>query len=288
MNQLRLPRVKHLSITLILLMLGLVLGAVVGYCHFIQKLPRYKAIARLEVVSLTSHFPRPVINGRVDSGSRGDDLVVVRSSKVLRNAIELRKLTQHPKLAGWSAEEILLWLRDPRNNVLDVRMGSIAKYADVIDISVTTNDIKLSGDLVQAIVDGYEVFLKENRNPNDVLAQLNFLLNQFEEAKMTAEPAYLDTIKSIELVINDKIRRLSSGSEAGPITRLEIPMIGSFAGPYLSNYVGLGALSGALTAGALVLLFFLVKVILIIRSSPKKQPQDHQHLSTPHQRTFTV
>lgn len=259
MNQPRSHRAKRLTIIIILQFFGLALGALVGYRLFIQKPPLYKATAQLEVVSLTSHFPRPIINGRIDSGSRSDDLVVVRSSKVLRKAIELGKLTQHPKLAGRSAEEILLWLRDPRSKVLDVQMRAIAKYADVINISITTDDAKLSGDLVQAIVDGYEVFLREYSNPNELHARLDGLLNQFDEAKKTAGSAYIVTIKSIELAIKDKIRRLSSGSLANPITRLEIPTIGGFVGPYLWGHVGTGPLVGFLTACSFQLLFFLAK-----------------------------
>ncbi len=250
-------RVKPWTIACTLPLLGLILGAVWGFCNFLQAGPQYKATAQLQVVTLTQTIPKPIINGLVECDTRYDEMVLVRSSRVLREAVDLRKLTQHPKFVGKSAEEIVHLLRDPRSRLLDVQMKSYADYSDVINISATTDDAKLSGDLVQAIVDGYEVCLKENRNPRDVSAHLDILLNQFEEAKMTAGPAYLETIISIELVIKDKIRRLSSDTEASPITRLEIPTIGSFAGPYLSNYVGKGALVGFLTSGALLLLLSL-------------------------------
>ncbi len=255
---------RHFRITAASLLFGSALGALIGYCVYVQQRPLYKATAQIEVLSLTSHLPRPVINGLVDTRSRGDEIVVVRSLKVLRKAIELGGLAQHPKLAGQSAEDILRWLRDPHKKVLEVRMASITKYSDIItkysdiiNISATTEDPELSGDVVHAIVDSYDIFLRENRNPSDVLAHLNFLLSQFEEAKLSAGPDYLKTIKSIEVILTDKIRRLSSSSDANQIARLEIPTICSFAGPYLSSHVGTGALIGFLTTGALVLLFTL-------------------------------
>ena len=44
-------------------------------------------------------------------------------------------------------------------------MKSYADYSDIINISVTTEDPRLSGELVRAIVDGYEVFLRKHENP---------------------------------------------------------------------------------------------------------------------------
>jgi capsular polysaccharide biosynthesis protein len=245
--------------------LGLIFGAFWGGINFLQARPQYKATAQLQVVSIMRTIPKPIIGERVDYDHRGDEMVVVSSSSVLNEAVARNELTQHPKFAGKSAEEIVNFIREPGSKTLDVRMKSDADYSDIVNISVTTDDPKLSGELVRAIVDGYELFLRKHENPNELREQLENLLSQFDEAKKTADSGYLVKIKSIEIAIKDKLRRLGSYSEAGPIARLEIPTIGSFAGPYLASDVGTGALIGFLTTAALLL--FLIPAIV----SPKHQ-----------------
>ena len=87
--------------------LGSVIGAIVGYLYFVQLSPQYKATAQVQVVAPPKDIPIASLDSRMDNRSRGDELVVVRSSSVLRSAVEQGQLTQKRKLAGKSADEYI-------------------------------------------------------------------------------------------------------------------------------------------------------------------------------------
>jgi capsular exopolysaccharide synthesis family protein len=133
--------------------LGSLIGATVGSLYFGQLAPKYKAIAQVQVVSPAREIP---INNmdRGSEHSRGDEVVVVQSSVVLNQAVELGRLTQHRKLVGKSAEEIVRMIRMPK--VLEVKLGSNDLNSDILKIGVTTDDAELSGEIAKAIVAGYE------------------------------------------------------------------------------------------------------------------------------------
>ncbi|MEQ1824657.1 MAG: polysaccharide biosynthesis tyrosine autokinase [Pirellula sp.] len=144
--------------------LGSIVGATVGFLYFGQLLPKYKAVAMVEVISPAREVPihTSAFGGGImpDVSSRNDELMVVQSTEVLNRAIEKGHLTEHRKLLGKSAEQIVKWLKKPK--LLECKLGSNDINSDIIKISVTTEDAELSGDVVQAIVNGYEDFVTGN------------------------------------------------------------------------------------------------------------------------------
>lgn len=181
--------------------LGSAIGATLGYLYFVQQAPRYKATAQIQVVAPPRDTPISTFDTRDGGRSRGDEIVVVKSSSVLRNAVEIGRLTEEKGLAGKSAEEIILMLRDPALKMLDVRLGSKDINSDIIDISVTTENGQLSAAIVQAIVAGYEehVHSKINSFSKDMLGTLNRFSDKYEKSRNAAK-AELD-----KLTKNDRI-----------------------------------------------------------------------------------
>ncbi len=83
--------------------------------------------------------------------------------------------------------------------------------------------------------------------------------NQFLINNYAINLADLEAVKEIADQINESLRKLSLGTEFGAksVTRLEIPTIGRFAGPYWYRYVGLGALFGFCAFSGLAFIFML-------------------------------
>ncbi len=160
--------------------LGSVIGALLGYLYYVQLPPQFKASALVQVVAPPKDIPIANLDARMDNRSRGDELVVVRSSSVLRFAVEQGQLAQKRKLAGKSAEEIVTMLRDPKTRILDVRLGSKDLNSDIVEISVTTDDAELSGEIVQAIVAGYENHV--NSKVNAYSKEAKEVLTKFSDA----------------------------------------------------------------------------------------------------------
>lgn len=140
--------------------LGATIGATVGFLYFKQLPPQFKAVAQVQVVTPGKEINISAFgNGQFEQQSKNDELVVVQSPAVLRNAVELGGLTQVKGLSGLSAEQIVQMLRNPK--LLDVRLGSKDSNSNIINIGVTTDDPELSGEIVRAIVSGYESFVTQ-------------------------------------------------------------------------------------------------------------------------------
>ena len=176
--------------------LGSAIGAILGYLYFGQLAPQYNATAQVQVVAPPKDIPISTFNSPIDTRSRGDELVVVKSSVVLRNAVEIGQLTQRRKLAGKSAEEIVQMLHNPLSKMLVVKLGSKDLNSDIIDISVTTDDAELSADIVQAIVSGYEDFVNQKINAysKEAIGALTKFSDVYEKRR-TAARTELDKLK---------------------------------------------------------------------------------------------
>jgi polysaccharide biosynthesis transport protein len=185
--------------------LGSIVGATMGFLYFGQLPHKYKAIAKIQVVSPAREVP--LNNGLnqqfVNDRSRSDELVVVSSESVLSRAVERGALTSNRKLKGMSAEEIVKYLRTPK--LIESKLGSNDLNSDIITIAITTNDATLSGDLVQAVVAGYEDFVTGNlknytKEAKDALTKF---ADAFEKSK-GENKAILDRVKSNkDLIMKD-------------------------------------------------------------------------------------
>ena len=181
--------------------LGSAIGATLGYLYFVQLSPQFKAIARVQVIAPPKEIPISTFDNRMDR-SRGDELVVVKSSAVLRKAVDIGQLTQKRKYAGKSAEEIVQILGDPFSKLLDVRLGSKDVNSDIIDIAVTTDDSELSGEIVQAIVSGYENHINEKVNTyskeaKDVLTRFS---DNYNKKKIAARTVLDELLKNKDFI----------------------------------------------------------------------------------------
>ena len=192
-------------------LMGALIGAFISYMIFVQLEPQYKATAVVQ--NVLDPKAKSIENGDSQNylRSRGDSLVIVKTTAVLQLAVEMGQLTQNRKLAGKSTEEIVNMLKNSRTGVLTVRLASQDINSNIFEISATTNDAELSAEIVHAIVAGYESFINQ-------------------QASKT--PYY-----SIQSIV-----------------RLEVPTIGSFAGPYWTRYLFTGALIGFGTVLAIELL----------------------------------
>lgn len=176
--------------------LGSAIGATLGYLYFVQQAPQYKASAQVQVVTPGKEINITTFNnGLVDAANtKGDELVVLQSPLVLRNAVELGSLTQHRELAGLSAEQIVQKLRNPK--LLDVRSGTKDANSNIINIGVTTENADLSVEIVKAVVIGYEdhVTQKFKSFSGEAVNALTKFSEQYEQNLKKAK-GELDKIK---------------------------------------------------------------------------------------------
>ncbi len=161
--------------------LGSAIGATLGYLYFGQLAPQYKAIAQVQVITPGKEINISTFNNGQDVRSRGDEIVVVQSSAVLRLAVEIGTLTANRELAGLSEEQIVQKLRNPK--LLDVRLGSKDTNSDIINIGVTTDNADLSGEIARAIADGYEEFVtkKFKSYSRDAVTALTKFSSEYEQ-----------------------------------------------------------------------------------------------------------
>ncbi len=184
--------------------LGSAIGATLGYLYFVQIAPTYKATAQVQVVAPPKEIPISTFDNKMDSRSRGDELVIVRSSNVLRRAVEIGQLTQAQKgmIAGKSADDIVNMLRNPYSKMLEVKLGSKDVNSDIVDISVTTDNADLSVEIVQAIVSGYENHINEKVNSYSKEAKevLNKFSDKYDRNKITTKSDLDELQKNKDLI----------------------------------------------------------------------------------------
>ena len=184
--------------------LGSAIGATLGYLYFVQQAPQYKATAQVQVVTPGKEINISAFNnGQFVEQSKNDELVVVRSPVVLRNAVEIGGLAQHRKLSGLSAEQIVATLRNPK--LLDVRLGSKDANSNIIDIGVTTDDADLSGEIVRAIVAGYEDFVTQKFKgfSGEAIAALTRFSDQYEKKYQKAKSELANLKNKSDLIFVD-------------------------------------------------------------------------------------
>jgi len=195
--------------------LGSAIGATLGYLYFSQQLPQYKATAQVQVVTPGKEINITTFNSGLADGSvaKGDELVVVQSPLVLRNAVELGSLGQynHSLVLGKTNEQIVQWLRNPK--LLDVRSGTKDVNSNIINIGVTTENAELSVEIVRAIVVGYEdhVTQKFKLISKDAVTALKKFEETYDQKRNQAKLDLANLKKNSALVwVDGKPRDLSS------------------------------------------------------------------------------
>jgi len=188
--------------------LGSAIGATLGYLYWVQIAPTYRATAQVQVVAPPKEIPISTFDNKNDGRSRGDELVIVRSSAVLRQAVDIGQLTQNQKgmLAGRSADDIVKMLRNPYSKMMEVRLGSKDVNSDIVDINITTDKAELSVEIVQAIVIGYEHHMNEkvksySKEAIDVLTRFSDTYNKNKDAaKSVLDELQKNKDKELDLI----------------------------------------------------------------------------------------
>lgn len=164
--------------------LGGAIGLTVGYLVYNQRPPQYQAYALLNVESPgMRQLPLDAGGMYVTPKGISDELIVIRSSRVLDKAIKLGSLNNHPKLAGKSSQEILEWLKD--EDILDAKMASKDSDTNVIQISITTDDAELSAKSLEAVVKGYQEYVSEKLESSsfEAIQALQTYKTKYEDEK---------------------------------------------------------------------------------------------------------
>lgn len=164
--------------------LGGAIGLTIGYLVYNQRPPQYEAYALLSVESpATRQLPIEAGGMIVAPKTITDELIVIRSNRVLEKAIRRGGLENHPKLATLSLPLILEWLK--KEDVLVAKLASKDSDTNVILVSVTSDDAELSGKALEAVVDGYREYVSEklDSSSNDAIAALQKYDEQYESRK---------------------------------------------------------------------------------------------------------
>ena len=165
-----------------LTVLGACIGACVGYLVYLRTPPEYQAGATIQVVSPKDDLiPLKSIDGGFVNASRADEIRVITSSRIVRNAVDSGRLTQSPKLAGKQADEIVAWIRSGKK--LTVTPGTKDQQTSIIDISFKCHDAELAAEVVKAIVDGYAQHLREQYKNDgaEIVTQISRAKDEYEK-----------------------------------------------------------------------------------------------------------
>lgn len=164
--------------------LGGAIGLTIGYLVYNQRPPQYEAYALLNVESpATRQLPIEAGGMIMAPKTITDELIVIRSNRVLEKAIRRGGLENHPKLATLSPPLILEWLK--KEDVLVAKLASKDSDTNVILVSVTSDDAELSGKALEAVVDGYREYVSEklDSSSTDAIAALKKYDEQYESRK---------------------------------------------------------------------------------------------------------
>jgi len=187
-----------------LLILGAVIGISMGGLMWVQLPTQYVASALIEVVNPKSQGIPVVSLDMGDSrvSNRSDDIVILSSTAVLQNAIELGRLDQNPRITDLKVDSIIEWIRSSEH--LSVKPGTKEAVTDIVRISFTCEDPQLGAEVVQAIVAGYERFIgKESQNPNtEVVEKLATFRDELDTKYRQARTDYLKVQKVTPLIFN--------------------------------------------------------------------------------------
>lgn len=192
--------------------LGGAIGLTVGYLFYNQQPPQYQAYALINVESPGGMRQLPLDSGGmyVAPKSISDELIVIKSSKVLDQAIRQGSLNNHPKLAGLSTQEIIGWLK--REKVLDAKLASKDQDTNVVQVSITTDDAELSGKALEAVVRGYQEYVSEKleSSSTDAINALRKYNDQYEREKE-------DSLRDTEMLKRNKDLLWVEGKPQDPL-----------------------------------------------------------------------
>jgi succinoglycan biosynthesis transport protein ExoP len=182
--------------------LGGLLGLIIGVLVWVQMPPQFMALAKIQVTTPGSQGI-PMVNldlGEGNTSGRADDVVIMSSAVVLRDAIEIGRLNSNAKLSDKSPEMLIEWIRD--KDRLTVRPGTKEAATNIVEIVFRCDDAELAAEVVNAIVLGYEKFISRQATllSTEVLQKLAKFRDEYDTRSKKAQQEYLKIRRDYPLI----------------------------------------------------------------------------------------
>lgn len=178
-----------------LLALGLALGLGAGFLYYTNTAPTFASLARVQIVEPYSrNLPVQGVESEMMSGrkSLADEALVMRSEKVLKEAVKMGSLASDPIFLGASPDMVAAILASTKD--LTIQIAGEAANSTVFDISYEAESPELTLKVVQSLIDAYAEHLQmQHRNVGqetleliqqargDVAGRLEKLEDEFDE-----------------------------------------------------------------------------------------------------------
>ncbi|WP_417734766.1 polysaccharide biosynthesis tyrosine autokinase [Rosistilla oblonga] len=181
-----------------LLTFGALLGVGLGYLWYTKQPPVYQSTAEVQITTpnAANSLPMEGIEYQAFNNPLADEIRVIRSELVLRDAAEMGELGKTKTFAGMSNEQIASVLSSSRELILAPINDNMA--GNVITVSFSCNDPNETQRVVQSVVDAYAKYLQSmHRNVGeetltyideargDVLNRLQELEREYDKFKQT-------------------------------------------------------------------------------------------------------
>ncbi len=187
---------------------GALLGCFAGYLFFLKTPPTYAAVATIQVLTPQDDLlPLALLESGFagSANNRADEARIIASREVLRSAVELGRLSQHPKLSGMGQEEIIGWIRSGKK--LSVTPGTKEQTTTIIDVNFKCDDPELSADIVRSLVQGYQAFIGKEYDSvgNEIIDQVRKAKDDLDRKFKDLSNRYAEMRKKSPLVwLDDK------------------------------------------------------------------------------------
>jgi polysaccharide biosynthesis transport protein len=183
-----------------LILLGLLVGLVVGYLVVIQLPPLFKSESMVQILTPKQSGEN---SKQLDLGesalmeTRQDEIRIMRSTKVIDNAIRAGKLDQDPFFAGKSMDEMYVWLID--EDRLTILPGTKELKTDLVYLGFECENKELSGQVLQSILAGYQQYLSDTYSDrgSEVFEKLAKYQEEYEDKFRKARDQYTKQVSSI-------------------------------------------------------------------------------------------
>tara|TARA_R110002049_G_scaffold4601_4_gene31847 strand:- start:73958 stop:76519 length:2562 start_codon:yes stop_codon:yes gene_type:complete len=187
-----------------LLLLTSLLGLAAGYLHYRSKDPVYRSQATVQIVEpYIQNLPLNGIETAPEKSSLENEIVVMRSERVLDHATRLGKLSELPQFASYPNESIASYLSTSAG--LTVRPAMAGPGANVFNVSYQSTDPAGCRRVVQSVIDAYGRYLNEHQTNvgeetlaliqqarGEVLSRLEDLESQYDHIKQSSSLIFRD------------------------------------------------------------------------------------------------
>lgn len=193
---------------------GLVLGSILGYMYYRRLPPRFRSSAKVQIIESSSkNLPVEDLEGGTQARSLSDEVLVMRSERILIEAAELADLSETPEFSGRTPDQIAGKLAGDESLV--IRPALEEGDTNVFQIQYDCTNAQTARRVVQGVVDAYAEHLQNQyRNTgletiqliraarSDVLKKLTELEDNFSAFKKESGLIYRDNSTTNVHLIN--------------------------------------------------------------------------------------